>query len=137
MRPPAATVAGSRSGPHSGSSSRETEKQARDYYEYVIEQNGDVGVLDGVDHAGAALNGRTLRDRGAPGYGPRAALAAFGTQQLIGTPDSIAQRFAEFSELGLDGAVMVWPNYEEGVDAFNEHVIPRLEQLGIRKPFTG
>ena len=28
---------------------RATEKPARDYYEYVIERNGDMGVLDGVD----------------------------------------------------------------------------------------
>ncbi len=64
-------------------------------------------------------------------------LAGFGTTQLIGSPDSVAQRLAEFSGLGVDGVVMIWPNYEEGIDAFTEDVIPRLERLGIRQPFNG
>ena len=113
---------------------RETEKPARDYHEYVIERNGDMGVLDGVDpRVLPSTDGLAEIDAQGAGPGTR----RLGIQQLIGTPDSIARRFAEFSELGLDGAVMVWPTYEDGVDAFNEHVIPRLEQPGIRKPFTG
>lgn len=114
---------------------RDTDEEAQDYYEYVIEQNGDMDVLSGIDprvlpptEGLSEEEARRVRAR---------TLAAFGTQQIIGSPDSVARRLAEFSELGADGVVIVWPNYEHGVDAFNEQVIPRLEHLGLRQPFTG
>jgi FMNH2-dependent dimethyl sulfone monooxygenase len=113
---------------------RDTDQEAQDYYEYVIEQNGDTEVLAGIDpRVLPPTDGLSKQEA----FKVRArALAGFGTHQLIGNPDTIAQRFVEFSELGLDGAVLIWPNYEEGVDSFNEEVIPRLERLGIRQPFN-
>ena len=114
---------------------RETDKEAREYYEYVVEQNGDMDVLAGVDpRVLPSTDG--LSDEEAHRVRART-LAAFGTTQVIGSPDSIARRLAEFSELGVDGVVMIWPNYEEGIDAFTDEVIPRLERLGIRQPFAG
>ena len=114
---------------------RKTQREAQDYYEYVIEQNGDVDVLNGIDprilpstEGLSETEARRVRAR---------SLAGFGTYQLVGTPDSIARDLTQLAELGLDGAVFIWPNYEEGVDVFNEDVIPRLEAVGVRKPFTG
>ncbi|MFC5952875.1 LLM class flavin-dependent oxidoreductase [Pseudonocardia lutea] len=113
---------------------RDTEQEARDYYEYAIEQNGDVGVLDSIDPR-VLPSTEGLSEEEALKHRART-LAAFGAQQLIGTPDSIAKAMVEVCEAGVDGLVCQWIDYEEGLDTFTEHVLPRLERAGVRKPFT-
>jgi alkanesulfonate monooxygenase SsuD/methylene tetrahydromethanopterin reductase-like flavin-dependent oxidoreductase (luciferase family) len=113
---------------------RDTEKEAREYYEYAIEQNGDLGVLDHIDPR-VLPSTEGLSEAEAFKLHART-LAAFGGQQMIGTPDSIAKEMIEMSEAGVDGLVCMWIDYEEGLDTFTEHVMPRLERAGVRKPFT-
>jgi hypothetical protein len=31
---------------------------------------------------------------------------------------------------------LTWVDFVEGLDSFNRHVMPRLEKIGIRKPFA-
>jgi hypothetical protein len=35
--------------------------------------------------------------------------------------------------MGLDGTLLNWPRYEEGLQRFIAEVLPLLEQMGIRK----
>jgi hypothetical protein len=40
------------------------------------------------------------------------------------------------SDVGLDGIIMTWPDYIDGVKRFTREVLPLLEQAGLRKPFA-
>jgi alkanesulfonate monooxygenase SsuD/methylene tetrahydromethanopterin reductase-like flavin-dependent oxidoreductase (luciferase family) len=55
---------------------------------------------------------------------------------LIGTAQSIAEELERMSNVGLDGVIMTWPDYIDGVKRFTREVLPLLEQAGLRKPFA-
>jgi len=37
-----------------------------------------------------------------------------------------------FSNAGLDGITLSWVNYEEGLNQFNEKLLPMMKQAGLR-----
>ena len=47
----------------------------------------------------------------------------------------IAEELAAISRIGIDGVILTWVDYVDGVDRFNRGVLPLLEQAGLRKPF--
>jgi hypothetical protein len=40
------------------------------------------------------------------------------------------------SRAGIDGVIMTWVDYIDGVKRFAREVLPLLEQAGLRKPFV-
>jgi FMNH2-dependent dimethyl sulfone monooxygenase len=75
---------------------------------------------------------------------PPEALAAFrlrftagaGGFPLVGTADRIVEKLAMLSEGGIDGVLLTWVDYDDGLERFNADVLPALEKLGLRDPFT-
>ena len=45
----------------------------------------------------------------------------------------IAERIAALSEAGVDGLLMTWLDYENGLARFGDEVLPRLEKAGLRE----
>jgi alkanesulfonate monooxygenase SsuD/methylene tetrahydromethanopterin reductase-like flavin-dependent oxidoreductase (luciferase family) len=62
--------------------------------------------------------------------------AGWAGYPLVGTPEQIARELAKLSNMGLDGTLLNWPRYEEGLQRFVAEVLPLLEQMGIRKAVT-
>jgi FMNH2-dependent dimethyl sulfone monooxygenase len=58
-----------------------------------------------------------------------------GGLPLLGNAEDIAREMIALSRLGIDGFLMTWVDYRDGVRRFGREVIPRLEQAGYRKPF--
>jgi len=58
-----------------------------------------------------------------------------GGLPLLGSAEDIAREMIELSGLGIDGFLMSWVDYRDGVRRFGREVIPLLEQAGYRKPF--
>ncbi len=54
---------------------------------------------------------------------------------MIGSPEDIAEQLAAISAVGIDGVIMTWPDYIDGVRRFSKEVLPLLERAGLRKPF--
>ena len=54
---------------------------------------------------------------------------------MIGSAENIAEQLAAISRVGIDGVLMTWPDYIDGVRRFAKDVLPLLEQRGLRKPF--
>ena len=52
---------------------------------------------------------------------------------LVGTAPEIADRLAGLSDAGLDGVLLTWVNYADGLARFNADVLPLLEQAGLRE----
>ncbi len=109
---------------------RETEKEARDFYNYYVHEKGDwVAVNSVVESIG--LNAQSLSPESARALKEHF-IAGWGGYPLVGTNDQVVEGLAKLVELGLDGTVMSWPLYEEGMQQFKRVTIPALRQAGLR-----
>ncbi len=62
-------------------------------------------------------------------------VAGVGGYPLVGTPETIVERFHELRSVGIDGVLLTWLDVEAGMAAFIDEVLPLLEQSGLRKPY--
>jgi dimethylsulfone monooxygenase len=53
---------------------------------------------------------------------------------LAGTPERITSELQKFAGIGLDGMLLSWVDYLDGLDAWQREVMPLLEQAGLRVP---
>jgi alkanesulfonate monooxygenase SsuD/methylene tetrahydromethanopterin reductase-like flavin-dependent oxidoreductase (luciferase family) len=60
--------------------------------------------------------------------------AGYGGYPLVGSAEDVAARLQALSEAGVDGVLMTWLDYEDGLARFAQGVLPRLEAAGLRAP---
>jgi alkanesulfonate monooxygenase SsuD/methylene tetrahydromethanopterin reductase-like flavin-dependent oxidoreductase (luciferase family) len=108
----------------------DTEKEARDYYNYYVHERGDWDACRNLMEiyavntgAGAQFERNELAERTVAGWGGR---------PLVGTPEQVAQQIVDMADIGLDGSTLSFVNYELGVEQFAAQVMPLLEQAGVR-----
>jgi dimethylsulfone monooxygenase len=58
--------------------------------------------------------------------------AAGGGVELVGTPESVAEKLQSLSRAGLDGILLKSIEPERMLERFGRDVLPRLEQAGLR-----
>jgi alkanesulfonate monooxygenase SsuD/methylene tetrahydromethanopterin reductase-like flavin-dependent oxidoreductase (luciferase family) len=110
----------------------DTEKDARDFLNYYVQEKGDWVAVDNIAK-GIGLQSEVM---------PQEALEAFkfhfiagwGGYPLVGTAEQVADEIEKLHKLGLDGTLLNWARYEEGLTRFIKEVMPRLEQKGLRMP---
>ena len=110
----------------------ETEKEARDFYNYYVHEKGDwEAALNVVETMAAEINQRN--------YPPerRRAMAemfvsGWGGHLLIGTKEQVVDGLITLAKIGLDGVLLTWPRYETGMREFREVTYPLLKQAGLR-----
>ena len=108
---------------------RETEKEAKDFLHYYVHEKGDwvaAGNLIEAAWVSARLRSRTLasfRPTSWPG----------GARSRWSAPRSRWPRdWPILSKIGIDGALLYWPLYEEGMLTFQRETLPLLKQAGLR-----
>jgi FMNH2-dependent dimethyl sulfone monooxygenase len=110
----------------------DSDNEAFDFRDYYVKEQGDWVAIDNLV-TGIGLNSKVL-----PPHMLEAAkyhfIAGFGGYPLVGTKERIASEMVKLSEVGLDGALMSWPRYEEGITRFIDEVMPLLVQVGLRAP---
>jgi alkanesulfonate monooxygenase SsuD/methylene tetrahydromethanopterin reductase-like flavin-dependent oxidoreductase (luciferase family) len=57
---------------------------------------------------------------------------AIGGFPFVGTPDHIAEAFANLSRAGVRGIAFSMVNYLDELPLFRDEVLPRLAKLGVR-----
>lgn len=62
--------------------------------------------------------------------------AGAGGSGLVGTAADIAARLQVLSEAGLDGVLLTWVDFVDGLERFIADVLPRLEARGLRAPLA-
>jgi dimethylsulfone monooxygenase len=113
---------------------RPTRKEAEAYYHYYAQEQADWEAVDNL----MELQGlhsqsfppealRTMRNRFAAGH---------GSYPLIGDPDSIAKEMAKIPEAGFAGCTLSFVDYAKEFPYFRDEVMPRLEALGLREPYS-
>jgi len=63
-------------------------------------------------------------------------IAGWGGFPLVGCADKIADSMEALSEVGLDGALLSWPQYSIGLRRFIQEVLPLLEKRKLRAPLS-
>ncbi|ENN83756.1 putative monooxygenase protein (plasmid) [Rhizobium freirei PRF 81] len=109
---------------------RETEKEARDYYDYYVNQKGDweaceniCEVLQVQSQNHSAEMYQKFKER---------FIAGWGGYPIVGTPEQVADKLVGLSNTGVDGALLTMVDYNEELPFFNDRVMPLLKQAGLR-----
>jgi dimethylsulfone monooxygenase len=110
----------------------ETEKEAREFYEHYVRDKGDWDAAGNViDMMASEVN-----ERNYPPERRRAMaemfVAGWGGFPLIGTREQIVDGLAQLSRVGLDGVLLSWPRFEQGMREFRDTTYPLVQQAGLR-----
>ena len=111
----------------------DTQKEADDYLRYYVVERGDDAAVDNLTKT-MLENAQTL---------PADVMeqfkfhfkAGWGGYPLVGTAESIAQQLIGLrTRAGLDGVLLSWVDYRDGLERWGRDVMPLLEQAGLRRP---
>jgi alkanesulfonate monooxygenase SsuD/methylene tetrahydromethanopterin reductase-like flavin-dependent oxidoreductase (luciferase family) len=110
----------------------ETEKEAREFYDYYVRQKGDwAAAKNMIDIFSAGINQRDVPPERIKAM-QEAFIQGWGSVPLIGTKEQIVDGLRTLSQAGLDGVLVVFPRYEAGMREFRDVTYPLLKQAGLR-----
>jgi FMNH2-dependent dimethyl sulfone monooxygenase len=110
----------------------ETEKEARDFYHYYVHDKGDwLAARNVIDTMGAEINQRDYPEERRNAMAEMM-ISGWGGFPLIGTKEQIVDGLATLSKIGLDGVLLSWPRYLDGMREFRDVTYPLLVQAGLR-----
>jgi alkanesulfonate monooxygenase SsuD/methylene tetrahydromethanopterin reductase-like flavin-dependent oxidoreductase (luciferase family) len=110
----------------------DTEKEAREFYDYYVNQKGDWEAAgNAVETFMLDVNARNLPDDRKKVM-QEALIAGWGGYNLIGTREQIVDGLAKLSQAGIDGVILCWPRFEQGMREFRDVTYPLLKQAGLR-----
>lgn len=114
---------------------RSTQSEAEEYHHYYAVENADEGAVDTM------YVGRGIRDNPNLSDDVKAKLrlriaGGNSAYPLIGTPDRVAEEIKNLSDMGFSGIAFGLVNYVTHFPYIRDELLPRLERLGLRKPFT-
>ncbi|NPD16109.1 LLM class flavin-dependent oxidoreductase [Xinfangfangia sp. D13-10-4-6] len=111
---------------------RDTEKEAKEYYDYYVHEKGDWEACDNVCRVFGIESGSYSKeyfDKFRANF-----IAGWGGYPLVGTPEQVTDKLIELSNTGIDGTLISMVDYNAELPYWNEKVMPLLEQAGLRKP---
>jgi alkanesulfonate monooxygenase SsuD/methylene tetrahydromethanopterin reductase-like flavin-dependent oxidoreductase (luciferase family) len=112
---------------------RDTEREARDYLDhYVLDQGDDAAVTNMLRIFG--VQSETLEPAVMDAFRFHFK-AGHGGYPLVGTPEQIVDGIERLSAMGVDGLLISWVDYLGECRQWIERVLPLMEQAGQRKPF--
>jgi alkanesulfonate monooxygenase SsuD/methylene tetrahydromethanopterin reductase-like flavin-dependent oxidoreductase (luciferase family) len=108
----------------------DTEKDARDFYNYYVHQKGDWAAVDNLVSTMIA-NAQTLPPHILQQMKEHF-IAGWGGYPLVGTKEQIVGGLQRLSDMGLDGTLLSWPRYIDGMKQFEVETLPLVKQAGLR-----
>lgn len=109
---------------------RETEKEARDYYDHFAVEMADHGAVD--EHMAKKKEFANSHDDEAFNIYRQRFAAGAGSYPLVGTPEQIVAELGRIAEQGYAGAALSFVNYTYELPFFCDRVLPLMEQAGLR-----
>jgi dimethylsulfone monooxygenase len=110
----------------------ETEKEAREFYDYYVNQKGDWEAAGNVVNSMAAeINARTYTPEQVKAM-REVFVSAWGGNTLVGTKEQIVDGLARIASWGLDGLLLAFPRYEAGMREFRDVTYRLVKQAGLR-----
>lgn len=110
----------------------DSEREARDFVHHYSVEHGE----HEASHTALQVMGVEARMRSdAESEAFRLSwVAGNGGHPLVGTAAQIADKLERMSAIGIDGCLLGWPLWEEGMERFEAEVMPLLEARGLRAP---
>ncbi len=108
----------------------DTDREAFEFRDWYVNEKGDweaVNNLVKILGMQAGVLPKEMLEAAKYKY-----IAGWGGYPLVGAADRIATDLGKLSSVGLDGVLLSWARYEEGLGRFIAEVMPRLEQAGLR-----
>ena len=113
---------------------RPTQKEADEYFHYFAVENRDDGAIDTMfARSLTTANQRPMTHDEAEALRARYG-AGYGGLLAVGDPDTVAEVLKQLADAGFDGFCFSVVAYTEELPYMIEHVLPRLERLGLRQP---
>jgi alkanesulfonate monooxygenase SsuD/methylene tetrahydromethanopterin reductase-like flavin-dependent oxidoreductase (luciferase family) len=110
---------------------RDTDEDARAFWRHYVRDLGDFEAADNLMHF-LGLESEVLGDNWERAR--ERFISGWGGTEMVGTAETIASRFNDLAEAGFDGTVLLFPQWEIGLQQFGAEILPLLEQAGLRSP---
>jgi alkanesulfonate monooxygenase SsuD/methylene tetrahydromethanopterin reductase-like flavin-dependent oxidoreductase (luciferase family) len=110
----------------------ETEKEAREFYHYYVHERGDwQAAMNAVNTFNLEANARNIPPERYK-FMQEGLISGWNGYNLIGTKEQIADGLIALSKVGVDGIILCWPRFEQGMREFRDVTYPLLVQAGLR-----
>jgi alkanesulfonate monooxygenase SsuD/methylene tetrahydromethanopterin reductase-like flavin-dependent oxidoreductase (luciferase family) len=110
---------------------RDTRKEAEDYVNYYVVEKGDDEACDNMLAIQNIEMHKMMPERAEKlRFGAK---LGWGGYPLTGTADDIVAALQKLSGIGIDGVLIRWVDYWDGLRRWQKDVMPRLEQAGLRR----
>lgn len=112
---------------------RQSRSDAEDYVNHYAVKYQDIESVDAWS-AGIVKESRGFTEERVKAMRLRFAAGGGGTM-LVGRPEDIVDRITVLSDAGIDGVLLTWVDFEDGIARFAEDALPLLEKRGLRQPY--
>ena len=113
---------------------RKTEKETKEWYDYIVHENGDWEAAKHIINIRVAGGGQSVPPEVVKERAPQL-IAGIGTSPMVGSYDQVAEKFKYLHDSGLSGMAIGMVNYVEEFPILRDEILPRLERLGLRQPY--
>lgn len=113
---------------------RDTKEEAQAYLEKVFVDEADMSAGEAAARY-LGLNSSAMEPHQWEEFNLHLR-AGYGGYPLVGTAEDIAEQLAQLSDIGVAGVSLSFVDFVDGLSRFNAEVMPKLEQAGLRKPYT-
>jgi FMNH2-dependent dimethyl sulfone monooxygenase len=112
---------------------RDTEKEAKEYYDYVHRQVADyagAANVTGISKQHSQSTDWSIEERKIL----EGMISGFWGIPMVGTPEQVVEQMLALHEAGADGIALSFVDYFEGLDRMEEQILPLLREAGVRAP---
>lgn len=108
----------------------DTDDKALAFRDWYVKEKGDWDAVDNLVRSLGIQTGVLPKDQ--LESAKYHFIAGWGGFPLVGCAERVADRLAKLSDVGVDGALLSWPQYKIGLSRFVREVLPLLERRGLR-----
>ena len=108
---------------------RDTEKEAKQAYDYVIEKGDWTAARTILGLLG--VESQSFSEAALTQFAERF-IAGWGGYPIVGTKEQCVEIMQNLSDCGFDGILLTWVKFEEEMTEFKNDMYPMLEQAGLR-----
>ncbi len=109
---------------------RDTEREAQQQYRYIIEK-GDWEAARNILRLLGVESG-SFNERHLTEFAERF-IAGWGGYPLVGAPEQVTDELNKLAQIGIEGMILCWLDYNEEIEYFGERVLPLMKQAGLRQ----
>ncbi|WP_437678637.1 LLM class flavin-dependent oxidoreductase [Sorangium sp. So ce131] len=114
---------------------RPTRKEAEEYYEHISKEMADEAAVDNALRL-LGLDCRSFTPEFYAMFRSRFA-ASHGHYPIVGDPSDVAEGLRSVRDAGVRGLSLCFMNFADELPYFRDEVMPRLVDMGVRRPAGG